>query len=269
MRHFSHTARLLLAVAALAVAVALGLGVGLLGGAAASSVLDRTAAAAPLPSKQRLQAAAAALARTTRSNPAGTLVAQARRRAIALYQQPGAHKPYRTLTPLPFSYGTRPVFRVLATRGRWLRVSLPVRPNHSSAWIRRSDVQVAVTAYRLQVQLRTHRLVLWRARRRIITAPIAVGKALTPTPSGTYFIAYALRTTDPNGFFGPYAFGLSAYSDVLTSFAGGDGEVGLHGTSQPWLLGKSVSHGCIRMSNAVITKLVHLVPLGTPVSIER
>lgn len=263
----SRTAKLLSTIAAVAVAIALGLTVGLLGGAAASTALDRHGADG-LPSAHRLHAAAAALAQTTKSSPAATLIAQARRHTIALHHRPGAPG-YRSLGPLPYSYGTPPVFRVLATRGPWLHVSLPVRPNHSSAWIRRRDVDLRSTDYRLAVHLRTHRLILTRGRRSVLSTPIAVGKALTPTPSGIYFVAYALRTTDPAGFFGPYAFGLSAYSNVLTSFAGGDGEVGIHGTNEPWLLGKSVSHGCIRIRNAVITRLAHLLPLGTPVQIQR
>lgn len=266
MRPFTHT-RTLVTATALAVAVAAGLAAGLLGGAAVASAVGGAGGGAGVPSHRQLAAAAASLARTpTRVD--GTIVAQARRRTIPLYRGPGASA-FMRLGPLPDSYGSRPVFRVLARRGAWLHVSLPIRPDHSTAWIRARDVSLAATDYRLEVQLRRHRLLLWNQGRQLLSAPIAVGKALTPTPSGTYFIAYVLRTADPNGFFGPYAFGLSAYSNVFTSFAGGDGEIGLHGTSEPWLLGHSASHGCIRIANATITRLVHLLPLGTPVQIER
>ena len=54
-----------------------------------------------------------------------------------------------------------------------------------------------------------------------------------------------------------------------TSFAGGDGQVGIHGTNRPSVLGRDVSHGCIRVRNAVITRLARLVPLGTPVEVRR
>lgn len=267
MPHVSHTGTRLLTIGAVAAAVAVGLPAGLLGSAATSRAFGHDAAPG-VPAARRLRAAAAALARTTRWSARATLIAQARRRTIALYHRRSTH-PYRRLGPLPYSYGTRPVFRVLATRGNWLKVSLPIRPNRSSAWIQRSLVDLVSTDYRVAVRLRAHRLLLWRGRRRVLDTAIAVGKALTPTPNGTYFIAYALRTTDPSSFFGPYAFGLSAYSNVLTSFAGGDGEVGIHGTNEPWLLGQSVSHGCLRIRNSVITRLAHLLPLGTPVQIQR
>lgn len=197
------------------------------------------------------------------------LVAQARHATVPLYRSTAAALPYRRLGPIVGSYGTRPVFLVRRSAGPWLQVYLPTRPNHSTAWIRRVDVTVRATGYALQIQLRRHRLVLRSGARTLLTAPVGVGRSVTPTPSGLYFIAYVVRTGDPRGFFGPYAYGLSAYSSVFTSFAGGDGEVGLHGTSEPNLLGHDVSHGCIRLANAVITRLVHLLPLGTPVTIVR
>jgi lipoprotein-anchoring transpeptidase ErfK/SrfK len=43
--------------------------------------------------------------------------------------------------------------------------------------------------------------------------------------------------------------------------------VGIHGTSKPWLLGRAVSHGCVRVSNATALQLKRLAPLGTPISI--
>jgi len=95
---------------------------------------------------------------------------------------------------------------------------------------------------------------------------IAVGKSLTPTPRGRYFITDLIRSRDP--FYGPYALGLSAYSPVLTSYAGGDGQLGIHGTNQPWSIGQSVSAGCIRVDNRTVRRLARLLPLGTPVVIR-
>jgi lipoprotein-anchoring transpeptidase ErfK/SrfK len=55
---------------------------------------------------------------------------------------------------------------------------------------------------------------------------------------------------------------------VLETFQGGDAIIGIHGTNQPDLVGKDVSHGCIRMRNDQITRLSKILPLGTPVSIR-
>jgi lipoprotein-anchoring transpeptidase ErfK/SrfK len=78
-----------------------------------------------------------------------------------------------------------------------------------------------------------------------------------------------LKQPDPSGLYGPWAFGTSAFSDVLQSFGGGPGQIGLHGTNYPQGIGTDVSHGCIRMSNTNITRLAHVLPLGTPLSILR
>jgi lipoprotein-anchoring transpeptidase ErfK/SrfK len=70
----------------------------------------------------------------------------------------------------------------------------------------------------------------------------------------------------PDDAYGPYAFGLSIHSDTQTEFAGGDGRVGIHGTNQPQLIGERVSHGCVRLNNDDVLRLVDMqLPLGAPV----
>jgi lipoprotein-anchoring transpeptidase ErfK/SrfK len=44
--------------------------------------------------------------------------------------------------------------------------------------------------------------------------------------------------------------------------------MGIHGTDDPSSLGRSVSNGCIRMSNAAITKLAKTLPVGVPVDVK-
>jgi hypothetical protein len=46
----------------------------------------------------------------------------------------------------------------------------------------------------------------------------------------------------------------------------GDGYA-LHGTNKPETIGRSVSHGCVRLRNEDIAKLYDMVPVGTPVFI--
>lgn len=159
-------------------------------------------------------------------------------------------------------------FLVTDRRKGWLHVDLPTRPNRSRGWIRRSDANLTFTTMHIVVRRRAHRIRLYDGKRVVLTRKIAVGKALSPTPAGRYFITDKVRTTDPKGFYGPFALGLSAHSDVYTSFEGGDGQVGIHGTSDPSVLGSDVSHGCVRVSNTVIRELARVVPLGTPVTIR-
>ena len=217
-----------------------------------------------------LTASARRLARLGAGAPRGeALIATARGMTVAVYRAPGQARPWRLLGELPFSYGTKLVFVVERVRGGWLKVQLPVRPNLSSGWIEARSVLLTTTPYRVVVLLRSHRMIVFDGRRAILRAPIGVGRAVSPTPSGRYFITDLLEPRDPAGVYGPYAFGLSAYSNVYTTFAGGDGQIGLHGTDYPAGIGTDVSHGCIRTYNAVIRKLAALLPLGTPVTILR
>lgn len=200
--------------------------------------------------------------------PKGTSrIATATRGSIRVYREPDAGSP-RTLRRRTFEGRKLPlVFLVERKQGAWLRVHLPTRPNLSTGWVRSRDVSLAVTGYRIRVQLNRHRLTLMSGTRVVMHAPIAKGRAVSPTPTGRYYVTDLIKPPDPEGFYGPYALGLSAHSPVYTSFAGGDGQVGLHGTNQPSALGTDVSHGCIRVANRVILKLARQVPLGTPVDI--
>jgi lipoprotein-anchoring transpeptidase ErfK/SrfK len=44
--------------------------------------------------------------------------------------------------------------------------------------------------------------------------------------------------------------------------------IGLHGTDSPDTIGRSASHGCIRLANWDIVKLARMVKGGVPVKIE-
>jgi lipoprotein-anchoring transpeptidase ErfK/SrfK len=114
-----------------------------------------------------------------------------------------------------------------------------------------------------------HTLTVYKGSSVVMTEKVGLGTSATPTPGGVYYTKELLRPTDPKGAYGPYAYGLSGYSTVLTEFLGGDGEIGIHGTNDPAGIGKNVSHGCIRVSNAAITTLAGMLPLGVPVQIVR
>jgi len=149
-----------------------------------------------------------------------------------------------------------------------VQVYLPVRPNGSTGYVRRADLKITHHQYKVKVEIAAHQITVTRAGEVIDQEPVGIGTSDTPTPGGIFYIKELLQPPDPTGAYGPYAYGLSGFSNVLTSFAGGDGVIGIHGTNQPQLIGTDVSHGCIRMSNAGITKLAAILPLGTPVEID-
>ena len=67
----------------------------------------------------------------------------------------------------------------------------------------------------------------------------------------------------------PYIFVLTAHSNVLKTFAGGNGVVGIHGWPSSSVLGKAVSHGCVRMSRTGARALSRYASAGTPVEIVQ
>jgi lipoprotein-anchoring transpeptidase ErfK/SrfK len=158
----------------------------------------------------------------------------------------------------------------------WVQVLLPVRPNGSTGWVKASDVTLTANPYRISVALGAHTITVNKGNEVIYTGPVAVGATdpplpdvgkPTPTPTGDYYLRVLLQAPDPNTVYGPYAYGLSSHSDALDTYAGGDAEVGIHGNDDASVLGKNITHGCIRMDNAAITMLAKQLPLGTPVSV--
>jgi L,D-transpeptidase catalytic domain len=203
---------------------------------------------------------------TTLSNPYSSTVAEAIGREIAVYLEPAA-----TGVPLhrlanPTEVGGPVVFLVVERDG-WPRVLLPVRPNGSEGWIRNTDVSLSVHRYHITVSLSVLHITVFDGDRVILEEPIGVGTQDTPTPGGLYYIKELLRPPDPNGPYGPFAYGLSGFSNQLSAFAGGRGVIGIHGTNDPSSIGRRVSHGCIRMSNQGISRLTGVLPLGVPVQI--
>jgi lipoprotein-anchoring transpeptidase ErfK/SrfK/uncharacterized protein YjiS (DUF1127 family) len=195
-----------------------------------------------------------------------SIVATVKGPRIGVYGNPTDQSPATRLSN-PNLDGAPLVFLVKKVQGKWAHVYLPSRPNGSTGWIRLSKVSLAGHFFHLKINLTRHMLTAWKGPTRILHTPVGVGRAVTPTPPGLYFITELLKQPDPSGTYGPYAFGLSAHSNVLHEFAGRDGVLGLHGTNFPQGIGTNVSHGCIRMSNDAIIKLAHTLPLGTPVRI--
>jgi lipoprotein-anchoring transpeptidase ErfK/SrfK len=243
----------LLAVSAIALAW-------LLGGVNLGTQKEASSGAARAPAASRSRAA---------TGPKfASVVASVKGPSIAVYRSPNSSNPYTTLDN-PNLDGAPLVFLVRKIQGKWAHVLLPVRPNGSRGWIRLSNVKLAGHDYRLTIDLGRHKLTVWKSTKLILKTPVGVGRAVTPTPPGLYYITELLKQPDPTGLYGPYAFGLSAHSNVLNEFAGRDGVLGIHGTNFPQGIGTDVSHGCIRLSNKAITKLARTLPVGTPVKIRR
>jgi lipoprotein-anchoring transpeptidase ErfK/SrfK len=120
----------------------------------------------------------------------------------------------------------------------------------------------------------SNRLYLYDGVRLVRVFPVATGQAAWPTPLGNFQIVVKQKnpwwfppTQDswaagakpvppgPNNPLGTRWMGLSAPG------------VGIHGTDEPWSIGHSESHGCIRMQVVSAEWLFNRVQIGTPVFI--
>lgn len=199
-------------------------------------------------------------------DPTLSVVATALPSAVQVHSTLGG--PVTQTLSNPNEVGAPLTFLVRAEEKGWLRVLLPLRPNGATGWIKATDVRLASHRYRITVELAAHRLVVTDGDETILDTPVGIGKVDTPTPGGLYYTKELMRPPNPNGAYGHYAYGLSGFSNVITSFEGGDGVIGIHGTNDPSSIGKDTTHGCLRISNDAIDLLAERLPLGVPVEIN-
>jgi lipoprotein-anchoring transpeptidase ErfK/SrfK len=151
----------------------------------------------------------------------------------------------------------------------WYDVLLPVPPMYSHGWVRASSVSMYFVYVMIKIDLSTRTLSVVQDDKVIDEFPVAVGAPQTPTPTGTFFVTEKVRALNPNTVYGPAALGLSAFSSALAATFPPDGQVAIHGWTDPSVIGHAISHGCIRMKIADILKLSSLVSTGSPVDIKE
>lgn len=152
---------------------------------------------------------------------------------------------------------------------RWLRVMLPGRPNGRLGWIKQRGTELTRTSWRLVVKTARRQVLVYRRGRLVRTFTAIVGKPSTPTPRGRFFVEESVLML-PGSAGAPFALALSARSNVLQEFAGGPGQIALHGVANiGGTLGTAVSHGCVRLENRSIRWLAARIVPGAPVTITR
>ena len=196
--------------------------------------------------------------------PATSLVADALGSSVPVYANPTGGPVVNRISGSNV-LGQREAFLVTdASVPGWYQVELPVKPNGSTGWIQASSVSTRTVTYFIRVHQSQFKLDLYNNGALQQSFKVAVGASSTPTPTGNFFV---WATQDWNS--APYAvgiFALSGFSPVLDNWPGG-GRTGIHGWQDTSVLGTPASHGCVRMGPADFAKLMHSIPLGTPVEI--
>lgn len=154
---------------------------------------------------------------------------------------------------------------------RWLLVRLPGRPNANQGWVLAETVDTFPNRWRIEVSRRARLLTVWHDGKAVRRVRVVVGKPATPTPAGTFAIADKLRQPSSGEFVGAWVVPLTAHSNVLQEYDGGDGQVALHGRGGASLndpLGSARSHGCIRLANTDIAWIAARAEAGTMVRVR-
>jgi lipoprotein-anchoring transpeptidase ErfK/SrfK len=211
-----------------------------------------TSAEQPLRSTRRTYAAFAPQGAVALRRPNGTVLARFDATNVNHY---------------PTVFGVLGAVRTRDCSPLWYRVQLPMKPNGLTGYVRASSVVLRRVSTRIVVDLSHRRLTLYDAGRVKLRAIVAIGSPATPTPTGRYYVNQRLVPDDTSGPFGPGAVGISAFSTVLTGWTQG-GPVAIHGTNEPWSIGRAVSNGCIRLPNSTLRRVFALAVAGTPVIIR-
>ena len=149
----------------------------------------------------------------------------------------------------------------------WVKLRIPGRPNGRTGWVEAgalgpfhlTHLEVVVNREQMQMYFYSHGHKIW-------SAPVGVGKANTPTPTGHFWIDERFTIKDPRSGYYPYAFGTTDYS-TLTEWPHG-GVVGIHGPYyDPQGIPGHISHGCIRLHVADDFWLAAHLKLGTPLHV--
>ncbi len=150
----------------------------------------------------------------------------------------------------------------------WLRVMLPGRPNNRTGWIRYDSEAMLIVKLkkRIRIDVGNRTLAAFENGRLKKRFRVVVGAPSTPTPHGEFFVMEKVQGLPWAK--GGWALALSAYSNVLKKFDGGDGQVAIHARGSLYgPLGSASSHGCIRTDDGVASWLRRFAPNGTFVQI--
>ncbi|HEY6634725.1 MAG TPA: L,D-transpeptidase [Acidimicrobiia bacterium] len=187
---------------------------------------------------------------------------------LEVFETPGAAEPMHVIGPETI-LGTVTVLGVAtAPVDGWVELMLPVRPNGTTGWARAENLSYYVSDGLIVVDLDARELTYVVDGVEVLSTEVGVGSRHNETPPGEYFVTDVVTMSNPNSPWGPHALGLSAHSETITEFNGGDGIIGIHGTNNPSSIGANISLGCIRLPNEMITALHGMVAIGTRVVIE-
>jgi len=169
------------------------------------------------------------------------------------------------------TFGSQRALSVVTTRhGRWLAVTEAGVGNNRVVWIdaKSGGLRYARTRLELDVDLSARTLTVRRDGAAVRRLSVGVGRAGSPTPTGTFAVTDKLNGAAYSAAYGCCILALSATQPNLPAGWSGGNRIAIHGTLSSSDFGRAVSAGCVHASNSDLHYLMHTVPLGTPVVIR-
>jgi lipoprotein-anchoring transpeptidase ErfK/SrfK len=151
--------------------------------------------------------------------------------------------------------------------GRWGSVEVPYTWPRRTGWILLRGLRSETTLITVQVDLSRHRITVERRGHPAFSMRAATGAPSTPTPPGDYFVTDRVPFSVGSSY-GSFAFGISGIQPHLPGGWTGGNQLAIHGTNSPGSIGRSVSAGCLRVSESSLHRLLPLLRLGTPIVVH-
>lgn len=99
------------------------------------------------------------------------------------------------------------------------------------------------------------------------TFPVSVGARVSPSPTGEFRIIN--RVSNPTYYHAGVVIPPGSDNPVGPRWIGiNEKGYGIHGTNEPWSVGRAGSHGCIRLRNRDVKRLFAMVRVGDRVEIR-
>jgi L,D-transpeptidase-like protein len=178
-----------------------------------------------------------------------------------------------TLQPRSF-YRLQPQrLLVLAARDvdghRWLDVRLPAWFSHgmTSGWLDARHVKLSINRWRVEVSRETGILRILHGGQVVRSAHVGTGTSSTPTPRGLNATYDHWRSTE--SVLGEWTVSLTTRSPEVPNMDGQQAVVAIHGWHAGGGATGSVSHGCVRVADDSLMRMLALeLPAGTPVNVS-